>query len=185
MNENRTLKEIASAPEGDAARDHVETALGLSSGVEVAGKLLPPPAAAVFAMLELIHSPFLGAEEDEDLSDLAVFQALYVLCERERAMAAVLQWHRREEAYNRLKNELGETLSPESLLVLGNMLNSIADAKARFDLAALDFCQNHFGAFNISDAASEIGFYLSLSGGFEMLPDGDGSKKNNPTTLNP
>ena len=182
---NRKLADIASSPEGDTPRDHIETAMALGTGVEIAGKLLPPPAAAVFAMLELIHSPFIADAEDEnEFTDLAVFHALYVLSEREKAIKPVLKWHRREEAYNRLKNEIGSSRDPESMLILGNMLNSIADAKAQFDMEALDYCQTQFGRFNIADAAGEIGFYLSLSGGFDMLPDGDGAKKNSFTTLN-
>lgn len=180
---DQKIQEILDAPEGNTARDRVETALALSSGVEVAGKPLPPPAAAVFAMLELIHSPFLEAEEGEELTELAVFHALYILCERENAMLEVLRWVRKEEVYERLKNEMTDTALPENLLILANVLNTIAEAKAQFDRAALTYCQNHFGAFNISNAASEIGFYLSLSGGFDMLPGGDGAKKNNISIL--
>ena len=37
---NRKLADIASSPEGDTPRDHVETAMALGTGVEIAGREL-------------------------------------------------------------------------------------------------------------------------------------------------
>ena len=50
--------------------------------------------------------------------------------------------------------------------------------------SAVRFCDSFFGCFNVNEAASELGFYLSIAGGFDMLPsDGSSSKKNGSSTL--
>ena len=176
------LNKIPVPPERNTPQDKVELSLGLGSAMEIAGKKLPPPAAAVIAMLEMIDSPFVS--DEGELTDLAVFQALYIVAEREKAVGPILRWQRREEALERLKNDLGSPEDPQNVLILANMLNQIADAKADFDLAAVRFCDSFFGSFNVNEAASELGFYLSIAGGFDMLPsDGSGSKKNGSSTL--
>ena len=175
------LKKIADAAE-NTPLDKVELGMGLGGNMEIAGKSLPPPAAAVIAMLEMIGSPFVS--DEGEMTDLAVFQALYIVAEREKAVAPILRWQRREEALERLKNELSGQEDPQTVLILANLLNQIADAKAEFDLAAVRFCDSFFGSFNVNTAASELGFYLSIAGGFDMLPsDGSSSKKNDSSTL--
>ena len=175
------LKKIADAAE-NTPLDKVELGMGLGGNMEIAGKSLPPPAAAVIAMLEMIGSPFVS--DEGEMTDLAVFQALYIVAEREKAVAPILRWQRREEALERLKNELSGQDDPQTVLILANLFNQIADAKAEFDLAAVRFCDSFFGSFNVNTAASELGFYLSIAGGFDMLPsDGSSSKKNDSSTL--
>ncbi len=175
------LKKIAD-PAENTPLDKVELGMGLGDNMEIAGKSLPPPAAAVIAMLEMIGSPFVS--DEGEMTDLAVFQALYIVAEREKAVAPILRWQRREEALERLKNELSGPEDPQNVLILANLFNQIADAKAEFDLAAVRFCDSFFGSFNVNTAASELGFYLSIAGGFDMLPtDGESSKKNGSSTL--
>ena len=94
------LKKIADAAE-NTPLDKVELGMGLGGNMEIAGKSLPPPAAAVIAMLEMIGSPFVS--DEGEMTDLAVFQALYIVAEREKAVAPILRWQRREEALERLK----------------------------------------------------------------------------------
>lgn len=53
----------------------------------------------------------------------------------------------------------------------------LADAEAEFDAAALRFGES-LGTFDVAEAANDIGAYLALASGFEMLPDPEeGSKK--------
>ena len=165
------LKKIADAAE-NTPLDKVELGMGLGGNMEIAGKSLPPPAAAVIAMLEMIGSPFVS--DEGEMTDLAVFQALYIVAEREKAVAPILRWQRREEALERLKNELSGPEDPQTVLILANLFNQIA----------VRFCDSFFGSFNVNTAASELGFYLSIAGGFDMLPtDGESSKKNGSSTL--
>lgn len=172
---DQKIQEILDAPEGNTARDQLELAVMASGTIEIAGHPFPAPAAAAIATLGLIGSPFVG-EEDVEFDDLAVFHALYILSSREKVLGSILRWKRREEALERWKEECSSTESPQAMLIIGEMLKEIADAKARFDEEALLYGEK-LGAFDIASAASEIGTYLSLAGGFDMLPDGDGEKK--------
>ena len=89
---------------------------------------------------------------------------------------------RREEALDRLKNQFDAEKYPHVALIVAEQLKGVADAQAEFDAAAMRFAES-LGAFHIADAASEIGTYLALAGGFSMLPDNGGSKKKDASTL--
>ncbi len=180
------VEKILESPEGGAARDRVESAVAASGRIEIAGREYPAPSAAAYALLETIGSPFVAAGEtpEEELSSMAVFRALYVLSERENAVAPILRWQRRKSTLEALKSRLDGDRSPQAVLVLSSMLKEAADAEAQFDLAALEFAGS-LGAFHVASAAEDIFFYLSACSGFSMIPrTGDGSKKKDITTSN-
>lgn len=179
---NPEIRKIIEEPEGNTARDKLELAVSAGGRVEIAGREFPAPAAAVIAMLELIDSPFVSGYGDAEPASLDVFRALYVLSEREKAVGPILRWVRREEALERLKNQFEADSSPQGILILAEMLKSIADAQAEFDAAAVKFGES-LGVFNIADAASDLATYLALSGGFAMLPEAEGAKKKDASTL--
>ncbi len=139
------------------------------------------PAAAVIAMLELIKSPFVDGDIEREIDDMDVFRALYLFSERDKAVSPILRWMRREEALDRLKNQFNAEKYPHVALIVAEQLKGVADAQAEFDAAAMRFAES-LGAFHIADAASEIGTYLALAGGFSMLPE-NGSKKKDASTL--
>ena len=178
---NPEIKQILDEPEGNTPLDQVELTVAAGGKIQIAGFTLPAPAAAVIAMLELIDSPFVTGRENDEVTDLAVFRALYLIAERDKAVPPILRWKRREEALERLKNQFDTEESPQTVLITAEMLKTIADAQAEFDIAAMRFGES-LGAFNIADAASQLGFYLSLAGGFDMLPNDGGSKKKQPLT---
>ena len=132
-------------------------------------------------MLELIQSPFVDGDINREVNDMDVFRALYLLSERDKAVSPILRWMRREEALDRLKNQFDVEKYPHVALIVAEQLKGVADAQAEFDAAAMRFAES-LGAFHIADAASEIGMYLALAGGFSMLPESD-SKKKDASTL--
>ena len=178
---NPEIKQILDEPEGNTPLDHLELAVGAGGKVQIAGHEFPAPAAAVIAMLELIKSPFVDGDIDREVNDMDVFRALYLLSERDKAVSPILRWMRREEALERLKNQFNAEKYPHVALIVAEQLKGVADAQAEFDDAAMRFAAS-LGAFRIAEAASEIGTYLALAGGFAMLPD-NGSKKKDASTL--
>lgn len=176
------IRKILDEPEGNTPRDHLELAVGAGGKVRIVGHEFPAPAAAVIAMLELIQSPFVDGDINREVNDMDVFRALYLLSERDKAVSPILRWMRREEALDRLKNQFNAEKYPHVALIVAEQLKGVADAQAEFDAAAMRFAES-LGAFHIADAASEIGTYLALAGGFSMLPDNGGSKKKDASTL--
>lgn len=177
------IEKILSEPEGDTARERVELAVGVSGKIAIAGRDYPAPSAAVYALLETIRSPFVSGEDlpDDAFAGMAVFRALYVLSEREKAVVPILQWQRRREALEALRKKISGDNSPQAVLILSGLLRQEADAEARFDAAALAFADT-LGAFSVADAARDIMFYLSLAGGFALLPESDEPAKKNAAT---
>lgn len=174
------IREILAAPDGGSARDALEMTVAAGGRIEIAGRQFPAPAAAVIAILELIGSPFV-ADTETEMTDLDVFRALYLIAEREKALPPVLRWQRRSEALETLKNQIADTASPQSVMVIAEMMQRIADAQAEFDAEALRYGES-LGVFSVASAASELGVYLSLSGGFAMLPAKEGAKKKDGST---
>ena len=123
-------------------------------------------------MLEQIQSPFV-AEGNSRIEQLDILRALYLLSEREKALIPILRIRRLE---TRLA-AIPEPSDAAALFVLIEQRKKLADAEAEFDAAALRFGES-LGAFDVTEAANDIGAYLTLASGFEMLPDPeDGSKK--------
>lgn len=83
------------------ASDDLETLVGLSGRVEIAGREFPAPCTGVLALLEQIASPFV-AEGRPEVDQLDVFRALYVLSEREKVLMPILRAKRLESQLERL-----------------------------------------------------------------------------------
>ncbi len=152
--------------------DDLETCVALSGKIVIADREFPAPTAGVLAMLEQIQSPFV-AEGNSRIEQLDILRALYLLSEREKALIPILRIRRLE---TRLA-AIPEPSDAAALFVLIEQRKKLADAEAEFDAAALRFGES-LGAFDVTEAANDIGAYLTLASGFEMLPDPeDGSKK--------
>ncbi len=185
MSVDPEIEKILTEPDGASARDRVELAVGITERVTIAGREFPAPSAAVFALLETIRSPFVSGDDlpDDAFAGMAVFRALYVLSAREKAVAPILQWQRRRDALESLQKKIAGDNSPQTVLILAELIRQEATAEAHFDAAALAFADT-LGAFSVTEAVQDIMFYLSLAGGFVLLPNSDeqGVKKNEPTT---
>ena len=159
------------------AGDDLETCVGLSGKVEIAGREFPAPCAGVLAMLEQIASPFV-AEGKSGIDQLDIFRALYLLSEREKAVLPILRIKRMEAQLTKLP----EPSDAAALFVVAEQRRRLAELEAEFDAAALRFGES-LGAFDAAEAARDVGAYLALAGGFDMLPDPEsGSKKNSAGT---
>lgn len=154
------------------ASDDLETLVGLSGRVEIAGREFPAPCTGVLALLEQIASPFV-AEGRPEVDQLDVFRALYVLSEREKVLMPILRAKRLESQLERLP----EPKDAASMYVVMEQRRKLAEAQAGFDADALAFGTT-LGRFDLTEAIRDIGAYLTLAGGFEMLPNPeDGAKK--------
>lgn len=170
------IRQILDEAEGNTSRDQLELSVAAGGQIEIAGRMFPAPAAAVLAMLEVIGSPFVADGVPAEPEALTLFRALYLIGERSRALPSVLRWKRREEALDRLQKQFRPEDSPQTAILVAEMLKSIADARADFDAAALRYGES-LGAFSIVSATADLGVYLSLSGGFALLPEKEGNKK--------
>lgn len=169
------IESIAAEPEfAGSAADNMEMVAALGSQVEIAGRAFPAPCAAALALLDAIQSPFV-ADDKRTATQLDVLRALYVLGNREKAAYPILRMQRRQDAVEKLQEQQADEAR---LLLTSQALNALADEEARLDAAAVGWCAQ-LGAFSVSDAARDIGVWLSLATGFGMLPrEADGQKKN-------
>ena len=104
---------------------------------------------------------------------LDILRALYLLSEREKALLPILRIRHLESQLEAIP----EPSDAAALFVLIEQRKKLADAEAEFDAAALRFGES-LGTFDVAEAANDIGAYLALASGFEMLPDPEeGSKK--------
>ncbi len=147
--------------------------------VVIAGHEYPAPAAAVFAHLELIDSPFVHLSDNRDPELIDVFRALYLLRKREIVAPQLLEISRRQYQLDRLAEHV-KNPGAEAIEALHRLGQDLAEAWTKFDADVLAFGES-LEAFNYSTACSEIQLYLSMSGGFKLLPPEDNpqeSKKN-------
>lgn len=181
------LESLIHAAEGTSAADQHELAVAVSGKIVIANIEFPAPAAAVLALLESIRSPFVPdpAATDEELktpcTDLDVFRALYLLAKREDAVMPILRMKRREAALERLEENLKER-DPQAMLVLAGQYRELADMEAEFDERCFKFAET-LGSFDVSEAASAIGMYLAMAGGFSMLPEPEGKSDSKKKSL--
>ncbi len=153
-------------------KDDLETCIALSGKIVIANREFPAPTAGVLAMLEQIQSPFI-AEGNGKVEQLDILRALYLLSEREKALLPILRIRHLESQLEAIP----EPSDAAALFVLIEQRKKLADAEAEFDAAALRFGES-LGTFDVAEAANDIGAYLALASGFEMLPDPEeGSKK--------
>jgi len=183
ITDDAELKRIRENAEPLTPRDETEIAIGLSGKILIAGHAFPAPSAAVLAMLELIKSPFVGEEDINlsDLLDLDIFRALYVIGKRRGALMPILRMKHQEEAFARMETPNDAA----GVYVIAEQQKKLAELRAEFDAEVLQYAET-LGCFHIADAATEIGAYLALAGGFEMLPDpepGDSKKKDITTSI--
>ena len=144
----------------------------LSGKIVIANREFPAPTAGVLAMLEQIQSPFI-AEGNGKVEQLDILRALYLLSEREKALLPILRIRHLETQLEAIP----EPSDAAALFVLIEQRKKLADVEAEFDAAALRFGES-LGTFDVAEAANDIGAYLALASGFEMLPDPEeGSKK--------
>ncbi len=140
-------------------KDDLETCIALSGKIVIANREFPAPTAGVLAMLEQIQSPFI-AEGNGKVEQLDILRALYLLSEREKALLPILRIRHLETQLEAIP----EPSDAATLFVLIEQRKKLADAEAEFD--------------DVAEAANDIGAYLALASGFEMLPDPEeGSKK--------
>ena len=140
-------------------KDDLETCIALSGKIVIANREFPAPTAGVLAM---------GKVEQLD-----ILRALYLLSEREKALLPILRIRHLETQLEAIP----EPSDAAALFVLIEQRKKLADAEAEFDAAALRFGES-LGTFDVAEAANDIGAYLALASGFEMLPDPEeGSKK--------
>jgi hypothetical protein len=172
---DKILDQIADEPEfAGSAADNLEMAVALTGQVEIAGRAFPAPAAAVVALLDAIDSPFVSEDAGEKVDSLDIFRAIYLIGERQKAALPVLRLMRQKKALEAMSG--GED-NPDGVLVAARR-QSIADAEAELDAAAVEYCAA-LGSFSPAAAAGEIGDYLTMATGFGMLPRSvdDGKKK--------
>lgn len=169
------LKKIADAPEfAGSAADNVEMVIALSGKVEIAGREFPAPAAAVVALLDAIESPFV-ADTGRDATSIDIFRAIYLIAKRSAAALPVLRLMRMKEALEKAEADLPE-------IIIESQKQAIIEAEADLDVAALAYCEG-LGQFNPTEAARDIGAYLSMATGFSMLPHNrSGDKKKQDIT---
>lgn len=168
------LQRIADAPEfAGSAADNAEMVVALSGRVEIAGREFPAPAAAVVALLDAIESPFV-AETGRDATSIDIFRALYLIAKRGEAALPVLRLMRMREALEKADADLPE-------IIVESQRQAIVEAEAGLDAAALAYGEG-LGQFNPTEAARDIGNYLSMATGFSMLPHKAGDKKKHVTT---
>lgn len=175
------IESAAVKDETKAERD-TETLLTLGGSLNVNGVNLPPPTTAVLSLLEIIDSPFLMLSGKATLRQ--VIETLYILREREKAVASLLRYSR---ARRMIEETAGIALkSPE---FYEKYLKSIEAARKdmdEFDVNASRFGES-LGIFDIAKVATEIRDYIySSMGGFELIPDKDeeSDKKKEPLTAN-
>lgn len=181
INRDTDLDRLMNEPRQGRENAALELSVATAGQVEIAGRLFPAPAAAVYCLLEAIDSPFMPSDAESierDPADIDIFHALYLLAEREKAVAPILRLKRRAEQLEYLENSLKDKLSPETLIVIAEHRRTLADAWAEFDTAAISFGLS-LGVFHPAAAAADIQMYLSLASGFDWLPHNDKDVKKN------
>ena len=173
INSDPELAAILNQPDADSAEDELELASALSGNAVIAGREFPAPTAAVIALLDAIHSPFVSDDPDSPIAtELDVFRALYLLAKREQAALPVLRMKRRAAMLEKLK----EPTDPETAYIHIQAREKLADAEGDFDAAALAHV-DQLGIFDLNEAASDLCAYLAMASGFSMLPSDDGNNK--------
>lgn len=173
-NSSDILDQIADEPEfNGSASDNAEMTVALTGQVEIAGRLFPAPAAAVIALLDAINSPFVSDTGAGQVETLDIFRAIYLIGERKKVAGPVLRLFRRKKDLEKMEGEEDKTGG----VLVASRRQSIADAEAELDAAAVEYCAG-LGSFSPAGAAREIGEYLTMATGFSMLPmHGDAGKK--------
>lgn len=184
MTDGDKLRQLIEAPEFDgSAADGAELAVALTGRVEIAGREMPAPSAAVIALLDALESPFV-AEDAGEATLLDIFRALYVIGARDQVALPVLRLMRKRAALDKLREDSeddgdqGET----GRLLAASSHQAVADAEAEFDAAALAYGEG-LGCFPPADAARDIGEYLAMATGWSMLPQMQGDTKKKPGTV--
>lgn len=169
------LAKILETPEGDTAHDHLETAMALSGKILIAGYEFPAPATAFFVMLNVIRSPFIVPRE-QPVDAIDLFRALYLLAEGRQALPIILQWKRREDFIDELRERCQNAPSPDQAILLSELIDRIADLQGEFDANAIRFSEK-LGCFQPDEALREFSAYIAAGSGFSMLPQEDSQKK--------
>lgn len=165
--EDQKLNELFSAPRTEEALTDLETGMSLTSVCCIAGLKFPAPTIGVMAMLELIGSPFADMRVAEaELMD--VLRCLYLLSEREKALPEITEIKRLQLSVDRLKNECVK--QPELLKIAMDFERRQARIWAAFDQRVIKFGET-LGTLNLPETANTLFRYLSIAGGFDMLPD--------------
>ncbi len=176
----RELADICHEADSGSARDEHELVCAVTGKSTIAGREFPAPTAAVIALLDVIHSPFVSEfAESSEITELDIFRALYLLAEREKAALPVLRMKRRAE----MLEKLPEPTDPETAYIYVRSREQLADAEGDFDAAALRFADT-LGVFDFQRASTDLCCYLTLATGFSMLPDSSesGTKKKDVMT---
>jgi hypothetical protein len=151
-----------------------ETAL-LGGGYRLGNIDIPPLSAGALVLLDLIDSPFLEGKIGT-LKSIDVATAIYVLAVGPEAVRPISGLTRRQRGL--AKAEKLAATDPEFFAEYLSALDRIAAAWGDFEMAALEFW-GQVETVSMQEAADVIMQAMADAfGGFEMLPKGDGSKKN-------
>ena len=157
--------------------EDVETLQALDAPLELGTMELPEPTTGVLALLDIIKSPLLFSESEDDVISIHdYYKAVYVLCKGRDAVKDIYALRKSQEKLATAE-KIAEK-SPEFFGVYLSLIQALSEKEAEFDAKCYEFGSN-LGIIDINQSIKDLGEYISVCfGGFGMLPNtGEEEKK--------
>lgn len=179
--ESELALEEAKIAEEQRFEEDAETLQALGAPLEIGETELPEPTTGVLALLDIIKSPFVYADKEDDVISIHdYYKAIYVISSGRDAIKDIYSLRKSQDKLERAEN-IAEK-SPEFFAVYLSVTQALSEQEAEFDAKCFEFGAE-LGVIDIEKSIKELSDYIQICfGGFGILPTNNDEKKTTDMT---